>query len=126
MKTKLFTKARIIVATLVLLSIGLVTGIAETVSPTGGCPEATGGFASKGIRARRACVETVSIAGYWWYIKGEVKWVGTIFASMGGEFQKDVRKIQVTGQEYTCTGYDKVCWVCNCYYTSSPSTTIDF
>ncbi len=125
MKTKLFTKARIIVATLAILSIGLVTGIAETVAPSSGCPEATGGYASTGIRTRKPCIETVKMSGYWWHIKGEVKWVGTVFASMGGEFQKDVRNIEITGQEYTCTGYDKVCWVCNCYHSQS-AATIEF
>ncbi len=116
MKTKLFTKARIIIATLVLLTVGLVTGIAETTGPTSGCPEETGGYASKGIRVRKPCMSVVTESGYWWYIKGEVKWVGSVFAGMKGSFEKASKTTKLEGHEYTCTGDDKVCWVCNCYY----------
>ena len=123
MKTKLFSKARIISAVLVLFAVGLLAGFAE-VAEADGCPDDTGGFASRGIRIKKECVETRTETGYWWFIKGEVKWVGTVFAGMGGEFQKDERIVKFTGQEYTCTGDDKICWVCNCYYSNS-STTIE-
>ncbi len=116
MKTKLFTKARIIIATLVLLTVCLVTGISATTGPTSGCPEETGGYISKGIRVRRPCQAKIIESGYWWFIKGEVKWVGTVFAEMGGSFEKASKEILITGHEYTCTGDDKVCWVCNCNY----------
>lgn len=117
MKAKLFTKARIIIATLVLLSVGLVTGISATTGPSSGCPEGTGGYKYNGNRTKETCYQYKTEKGYWWYIKGEVKWVGTVFASMGGEYRADEQITTYKGQEYKCDGANyEVCWVCNCYY----------
>lgn len=115
MKAKLFSKARIISAMLVLLTIGLVTGFAESTTADG-CPEGTGGYMSKGNRKNLPCQHEILEKGYWWYIKGEVKWVGTIFADMKGSYQEGFKSKIIKGTEYSCDGYgDNICWVCNCY-----------
>ena len=122
MKSKLFSKARLLIVSAILLSFSLVTGFAE--GPTmSGCPEASGGYASKGIRTKKVCTENVTEAGYWWYIDGEIKWVGTIIAGAGGRYEASVRTTTYLGQEYTCIGFDNICWVCNCYY--QPVATVE-
>ena len=123
MKRKLLIKASFVIAALILVSGGLITSFAET-SEGSGCPEDTGGYASKGIRMKKECKQTVSEYGYWWYFKGEVKWVGTVIGGVGGRFEKSVRNITYTGIEYSCVGIDKVCWVCNCYFIN-PTATIE-
>ncbi len=115
MKSKLFSKAPLLLTAAILLFVSLLTGFAES-SSTFGCPEGTGGYASKGIRTKKTCENSVSERGYWWYIGGDVKWVGTITAGVGGRFEAAMRTTTYVGQEYNCVGIDNVCWVCNCYY----------
>ena len=120
MKTKLFSKARIIVATLILLSVALVMGFAEN-SNAYGCPEETSGYQSKGNRKDYTCQHSIVEKGYWWFIEGEVKWVGAVFASMKGSFQAGSKTITINGTQYKCDGFDNdVCWVCNCYSLATP------
>ena len=114
--------ALLICASLIILSIAALTAFAET--ETGfGCPESTGGYIFEGNRDDESCKITTTEHGYWWYIKGEVKWVGTVFAGMKGEFKEAKRETVITGIQYKCDGlnYNK-CWVCNCYslHTNEP------
>ena len=123
MKSKLFSKVRVISATLVLLSISLVTGFAE--GPTmSGCPPETGGYAHVGNRSTHTCSQSVTETGYYWHINGEVRWVGAIIAKAGGYFEKGKKTKTFTGQQYQCDGMNHdLCWVCNCYY--QPIVTIE-
>lgn len=123
MKSKLFSKVRIISIAMILFSFLLVTGFAKVTNTTG-CPAETGGYAHTGSRSTEVCNRTVTTEGYFWHIEGKVKWVGAIIANVGGYFEKgkDIKTYQ--GTEYKCNGmnYD-LCWVCNCYY--QPIMTVE-
>ncbi len=123
MKSKLFSKARLLIVSAILLSFSLVTGFAE--GPTmSACPPETGGYAHVGSRSTEVCTRTVTTEGYFWHIGGEVKWVGAIIANVGGYFEKGKDIKTYEGTEYKCNGmnYD-LCWVCNCYY--QPVVTVE-
>lgn len=117
MKKNYLKRALLVGAGLVILSIAVLTSFAET-TVVSGCPEDTGGYMSTGIRSKKECTQKIQEQGYWWYIDGEVKWVGTIIAGVEGRFEESVRTITYVGQEYTCVGMDKKCWVCNCYFNA--------
>ena len=116
MKKKLLKKAFLLGAGLIILSIGVFTAFAATNTPGDPCPKDTGGYLSKGTRKSYECQHSIVEKGYWWYIEGEVKWVGAVFASMGGSYQEGKKTTVINGQEYKCDGYGgEACWVCNCY-----------
>ena len=119
MKQKFFKRALLFGAGLVILSIAVLTAVAET-EVTDGCPPATGGYLFEGNRDDEECKITIIENGYWWYFKGEVKWVGTIFADMKGEFKAAKKETIITGIQYRCDGLNfNKCWVCNCYHQLS-------
>jgi hypothetical protein len=124
MKRKFLKRALFISVGLVILSISVLTAFAATSSSGYGCPQDTGGYLSKGTRKSYDCKHSIIEKGYWWYIEGEVKWVGAVFAGMGGSYQEGQKTTVINGTEYKCDGFGSdPCWVCNCY--SIAATLID-
>ena len=125
MKKRFLKKASLLLASIILISGGLIMGFAEEGAGPG-CPESTSGYKYEGNRKKIVCVQTQVEKGYWWFVNGEIKWVGTVFASMKGEYKEAVRETTYQGQEYSCDGFNyKTCWVCNCYYQNmTPTVTI--
>ncbi len=122
MKKYLFPKLRLIGITMIILTVGLLTGFAETTDKTPNCPSGTEAYLSRGVRAIRNCNVTITEHGYWWYNNGGVKWVERKMENCSGTFEIASKTTTYQGKEYICVGMHELCWACSCQYKHLDST----